>query len=94
MKARKYNMTKNFVAGRDPIFIQVIDELHNYNWAGLKEIADEAGVCDVTLYNWRNKTVSPRLNGFVRVARVLGYEVTLKRVGPAPKKKPMLRRVK
>ena len=44
-------------------------------------IEQECGVTDQTIYNWLSgKTRKPRLDTIVKVAKAVGYEVTLRKI--------------
>ena len=63
---------------RHEIFNEVIIELHSWND---KYVAEQAGLSPVTLWNWKHgSTVSPRFNNLMRVAEVIGFDITVKKV--------------
>lgn len=77
--------------GREEVFMEIISNLLRYNDAERKHIAEEAEVHWTTLYNWTHgATINPHISTLARVARVLGYNIVLKRAARIPK----LRRVK
>ncbi len=54
--------------------------LNGYNPAWIEQ---ESGVTDQTIYNWlQNKTRKPRLDTITKVAKVVGYKLTLVKEGP------------
>lgn len=77
---------------REKVFMEIIGHLLRYNDAEKRYIADEAQVHWGTLYAWTHgNTLRPRIDTLSRVARAMGYELTLSRVKA---KVPRLRRVK
>lgn len=76
---------------REDLFMDIIGHLLRYNDAEKKHIAEEAGISWQCIYQWTHgTTLSPQIRTLAAVARVLGYEIVLKRVARVPK----LRRVK
>ncbi len=82
MKALKLNEET-----REAIFIDIIHELWKYSTEGIKDIAEQAGVHWTTLYAWKSgATNAPRLDKIAPVARVLGYDIILRKTkAPVPK---------
>ena len=77
---------------RERIFLDIVGHLLRYNDAEKKHIADEAGISWQCIYQWTHgKTISPQIRTLAAVARVLGYDIVLKR---QVAKIPKLRRVK
>lgn len=67
------------------VFNELKGELMKWNIAYVEEVS---GVTNVTLYNWLNgKTLYPRIDTLTKVARVLGYEIVLKKLPSQPKAK-------
>jgi hypothetical protein len=82
MKALKLNKET-----REAIFIDIIHELWKYGDEGIKDIAEQAGCHWTTLYAWKSgATNAPRLDKLAPVARVLGYDIILRKTkAPVPK---------
>jgi len=70
----------------DQIFCEIIEQIPEH-WGGMVLLAEEAGVTAQTLWNWAyGTTQNPYLRNIIKVARALGYEVTLvRRRTPATK---------
>lgn len=80
MKKRKQRKISTFDKELMHSFDQIKDHLWNrYKTDHMSVIADEAGVSVSTISNWMNeKTKTPRLDTFVKVANAIGYTVELK----------------
>lgn len=63
---------------RDQIFVDLVGQLGTAN---IPWVAQQAEVCPATVYNWLNgDTLTPRIDTLCKVAKVMGYEIVLKRV--------------
>lgn len=68
------------IDNRDQIFVDLLDYVQDLTNAERVELAEQAGVHQMTLYFWcSGKTVAPRINTLCRVAYALGLELTLVR---------------
>ena len=77
---------KNLQASEKNGYGQLKAIIWGYDFAWL---ANEAGVCKATLYNWCDgRTKHPRFTTLVKVAKVLGFELVLVKTG-----KPVLKLV-
>jgi predicted transcriptional regulator len=64
---------------RDEIFLKVLYELGKWD---IQTLAREAKVSQATLYNWLDgKTMGPRIVTLVKVCKVMGFEIVLKKTG-------------
>ena len=80
MARQSRKLKVNLEDGREAIFLQVIDELQEYTDYGKRDIAEQAGVHWTTLYYWiAGRTQKPRLDTVCRVARALGFDLSLVR---------------
>ena len=77
---------------REKLFLDIIGHLLRYNDQERKDIAKEAEVHWTTLYNWTHgSTINPHIRTLSSVARVMGYEIVLKRIRTP---KAIIRRIK
>lgn len=71
---------------KEQLFVDLITILNKLPASKWPEIADEAGICLATLYNWcHGTTFNPRLNTVIKVAKALGYEIQLVRTAKLKK---------
>lgn len=83
--ARPRKVVVHNQAVREKVFLEIIDHLLRYNDAEKKWIAEQAEVHWGTLYCWcSGNTFSPQIRTLAAVARVLGYELVLKRQQAKP----------
>lgn len=65
---------------RHPLFLKIINELHQYRGQQLQNIAAKAGCCPATLYFWMDgKVRTPRRDTLLEVASALGFELNWQR---------------
>lgn len=73
---------------RTHLFLDLLAELYPISVEARKDVADEAGVSDSTLYNWLyGSTINPRIDTMIKVAEVLGFAIVLQRKQRKPKLK-------
>lgn len=71
--ARQYRKKKD---DRPELFLELLGELKNYN---VSDVADATGIYKATLYFWLDGTTKcPKMPNIIKVADVLGMELTMK----------------
>lgn len=69
---------KKVAKTKEKLFLELIAGLQKLPASRWPQVAEDAGVCLATLYNWcYGSTFNPRLNTVIAVATALGYEVQL-----------------
>lgn len=92
MKTQRKSYSLGDEHGREQLFLDIIYQLIDLSDKQRKDIAHEANVHWTTLYSWiAVRTFTPRIDTLSRVARALGYDIVLKRIGT---KRAPVRRIK
>ena len=78
LESLKKYPSRSAVNAKNPHVLELFNEIKSQGYS-CKAIAEQTGVCKVTVRNWGQGTTEPSITQFQRMADFLGYDFIVKK---------------